>query len=180
MSNLDYQFWNLILNAFTAIGTVGAVIISLYVTLWPKRKFKIHDVGVRLEMKVRKDNRPELMKSVITFDIENKCDVQMQVFDLHTHYVLGEKEERENCASSGHIISFTKCFIPAKSRYNAATMIPHHTLPNGAMNGVKDIKLCLGTSFGEKTIDLPKKWISNYVRAIEKNKDETLPDQEAS
>lgn len=81
MSETDYQLWNFIFNAFTAIGTVGAVIISLYITVWPKKKFKIHDVSVGLEYKIKNYN-PQLAKSVLTFDIENKCDVQLQIFDV--------------------------------------------------------------------------------------------------
>lgn len=30
MSTEDYNFWNLIINSFTAIGTVGAVIVALH------------------------------------------------------------------------------------------------------------------------------------------------------
>lgn len=170
MSELDYHFWNLILNAFTAVGTVGAVIISLYLTVWPKQKFKIHDANVGLEYKHRHSETPEFIKSKITFDIENKCDVQLHVFDVHINYMFKDGAELENNIPSGHVISFTKCFIPAKSRYHAATNLPHHNLPKGTMDKVKAIKLRLGTSFGEKTIDLPQEWMSNYTRAIEEQK----------
>lgn len=168
MSEIDYQFWNLILNAFTAIGTVGAVTISLYLTVWPKQKFKIHGVDVDVIYTGRTNNRPELDESNITFDIENKCDVQLHIFDVHIGYIFKEGVKLENNIPHGLILSFNKTFIPAKSRYHAKTKIPIRDLPHGTMDKVKTIKLRLGTSFGEKTLDLPQEWMSNYTRAIEK------------
>lgn len=133
---------NLWFNGFTAVGTVGAVIMSLIMAR-PRKRFKVHKVEAQA-LHSMNGNRIERTDGSLRVDIENCLEFQMQIFEARIHISDGNAQ----------ILSFQNCFIPAMSRYHAKTALHLSTVKKGAFKNAKKIKVTLGTSFGDKTIEV--------------------------
>ena len=137
----EYETWSLIVSGLAAAGTLAAVIISLVATLWPKTRFKIHLIDVIADMS---SDSKGYERSYLRFDVENKMDVQMQVFDARIHFKGSENNQSIT-------LGFDMTFVPPKSRYNVQVPLAENCVKNGVCNSASKVVITLGTSFGEKT-----------------------------
>lgn len=158
MTDETMSFWNFIFNAGTAIGTVGAVVISLVATLWPKKRFKVHNVEARAMHSIV-GNTVERTSSTLLLDVENCTEFQMQIFDARIH--ISDQESQ--------VLPFQNTLIPAMSRYSASTALPQGAVRNGAFKNPKKIKVTLGTSFGNSTVKVTN---PDTLRRIMESEDE--------
>lgn len=140
----EYETWSLIVSGLAAAGTLAAVIISLVATLWPKTRFKIHLIDVIAIKQYTHIEDDGYDVSHLRFDVENKMDVQMQVFDARIHF----KGSENNQAIT---LGFDETFVPPKSRYNVQVPLAEKCVKNGVCSNASKVVITLGTSFGEKT-----------------------------
>lgn len=80
--NVELDTYRLILETLTAFGTVGAVIISLWMSRPNKPRFKVKAADSRIDMALNKSSQLRLHEHYLLVNIENLRDVQMQVFSV--------------------------------------------------------------------------------------------------
>lgn len=136
----EMDFWSFIFNGFTAVGTVGAVIISLWLSR-PKKRFDIHKIEARAEHSLVGNRVERAQEGNLVLDIENCSEFQMQVFDARIH-INGE---------SVQVLPFNNCVISAMGRYHAKAVLPLSCVENGSFRTPKKVKVTVGTSFGNIT-----------------------------
>lgn len=137
----EYEIWSLIISGLAAFATLAAVIISLVATLWPKTRFKIHLIDVIAEIRHGSEGYE---RSHLRFDVENKMDVQMQVFNARIHFKGSENNQSIS-------LGFENTFVPPQSRYNVQVALTENSVRNGVCSNASKVVITLSTSFGEKT-----------------------------
>lgn len=142
---MELDTYQLILETLTAFGTVGAVIISLWMSRSNKPRFKIMAVDSRIDMALNKSSQLRLHEHYLLVNIENLRDVQMQVFSVFL---------RINRDGSG--VELQNTYIPALNSYNVKASFGKDSLPYTVDKKAKII--CeVSTSFGDKAYPLTKK-----------------------
>lgn len=142
---MELDTYRLILETLTAFGTVGAVIISLWMSRPNKPRFKVKAVDSRIDMSLNKSSQLRLHEHYLLVNIENLRDVQMQVFSVFL---------RINKDGSG--VELQNTFIPALNSYNVKASFGKDSLPYTIDKKTKIICEVL-TSFGDKAYTLTKK-----------------------
>lgn len=157
-------FWEFIFSGATAAGTIGAVIISLAVILWPKKRFIIHSITARADKILRSAvdvPDKEYYSTSLIIDLENRTEFQMQVFNAHIHVNSNHQE----------VLRFNNSIIPAMGRYSVAASVPQAAVKKNSFKNSQKIKVTINTSFGNKTA-----LVSNpaLLHSIMESKDEYI------
>lgn len=74
----NFEIWSLVVSAFSAIGTVGAVAIALWATLHRRKRFAVKDIffeGLSQTPKGDRQRQPELTEASVLFLIEKPSRV---------------------------------------------------------------------------------------------------------
>jgi hypothetical protein len=162
MTEETKTLWEFVFDAMTAFGTVGAVIISLVLVLWPKKRFKVHEVSAQAIVNAREIQSVGYGKFEscnLRVDIENFLEHQMQVFNARIHI----NDE------SSQIIQFQNSPISAKGRYHAKAALPPQSVKKGDFKSPKKIKVTIGTSFGDQTVEVSN---PDTLRSIMESEDD--------
>lgn len=154
--------WEFIFDAMTAFGTVGAVIISLALVLWPKKRFKVHGVSAHAAVNAREIQSAgygSFESCNLRVDIENFLEHQMHVFSAQIH-INDESSE---------IIQFQNSPISAMGRYHAKAALLPRSVKKGGFKNPKKIKVTIGTSFGDQTVEVSN---PDTLRSIMESEDD--------
>lgn len=159
----DYQLWSLVIGAFTALGTVGAVALSLWYNRPNKPRFKVLGVDSRVNMSVDKLGGKPTNEHFALIHIENLRDVQMQVFRAFI-----------NQGGKGSGNEFSKNFIPALSVYPVKLDLNMYLLE--PFEGSPRMTCNIVTSFGEVTYKLSEDEVKlfknhlDHIKELEEKK----------
>jgi len=159
------ELWNLIFSGFTAIGTITAVCISLWFAVGKKKRFSINDARMQLN-RTEKDGELIDAGNFLYLSLENHLEFEMKVFEV----VIGYQSKNKTGCLGGRVhldCEGSPIFIPAISQYDIKVQIPRRT-EVGMYKSAKRITLSVSTSFGNKTIPFPNKWLPQLIDSIEK------------
>ena len=138
--------WEFIFDAMTAFGTVGAVVISLIATLWPRKRFKVHKVDVsaiKSYLHINDDNGYD--ECYLRIDVENLLELQMHVFEAKINF------DTQNGLETLVLPFENNTFVPAKGRYHVKVKLPEDKVKKGVCTNTAKIRITVGTSFGDQT-----------------------------
>jgi hypothetical protein len=157
-----------IYGALTSLGTLSAVCISLWLVLGKKKRFSIKDVRMLLS-RTQKEGSSELIDigNFLYVRLENHLEFDMQVFEVAISY---ESKNKTGLRGSGVHLPCEGGRIPPHSQYDIKVQIPRDAEPN-SYKDAKRITLTVATSFGDKTIPFPPKWLPQLIDSIEKKDD---------
>jgi hypothetical protein len=137
--------WGFIFEAMTAFGTVGAVVISLAATLWPRRRFKIHKIDVSAIKSHVHINNDGYDECYLRIDVENLLEFQMQIFEAKINFDTQSGLETL-------VLPFeNNSFVPAKGRYHVKVKLPEDKVKKGVCTNNHKTRIVVGTSFGDQT-----------------------------
>lgn len=157
-----FQIWILIFSGFTAIGTVSAVIISLWVTLHRLTRFDVK--GIRVYRLIKADKTEENTLFIL---FDNRQNIQMEILKVELAFNKDSKrrESRQDW-------TFKNEFIPPLSQYEIKIPLHRAWAPDSLRKSDR-IDLTIKTSFGNKTIPFPKKYKEGLFDSIEFKKGES-------
>jgi len=138
--------WELLYSGLTALGTVGAVIISLWLTLHKKQRFKVKETNV-----YRRINADRTEESYLGITFENLLEVQMEVHRVDLIFI---KERGRQKSSIGWTCENE--FIAPLSQYEIRFPL-HRSWAADSLRSANKIVCDIKTSFGNKTSHIPKK-----------------------
>jgi len=167
------EWINIIFNGLTSVGTVGAVALSLWFSRPNKTRFAIRDASILLEQTMDSHHKVVNKSYFLILKIENMLDAQMEIFSIRI-----EKDNKEQ-GLNAIVIPCERKFIPQKSIYEIRIKIPKDTQFTSLS---KKPKFCITviSSFGDRRIPLPKKWLNRFIESQKSIPQETIPRKEAA
>jgi len=153
------ELWNFIFSGLTAIGTVGAVVISLWLARPHWKRFTVKYVRVSCMIK----NADNSQESALFLMIHNHQNVPMEI----QHIALRFRDKANNSVSEER----WKCekeFIPPLSQYEIKADLKQNWAV-GAIAKADEITVSIKTSLGDKTISFPEKYLAALVKSLEVN-----------
>lgn len=165
----QFEIWSLIISAFSAIGTISAVIVALWAVLRKKSRFAVKDVSVRGEMIAvgeAENMHFEMKEAYAHFFIENMQDFRLEI--MLAEIVLRRKLPGKSEGSEGiHIReSLRGNFIPAQSQYEVRLNLRGGKV-RFAKEEIDEITYELRTSAGDITSIFPKKWRASLLECLD-------------
>ena len=146
----------LVFDGFTAIGTVGAVIISLWSVFHRKRKFEVKGFSVNCW-----ENVSKLKKNCLSITFENLLEVPME---LHAVELLFSTKKMT--AANRHGWTLKDEFVAPLSQYEM--LLPLERGWAYSSLGLADTVTCeVRTSFGNKSVPFPKKQVEWLCSSLE-------------
>lgn len=140
------EMWHLIFNGFTAIGTVGAVVISLWVTLYRKRKFAIRDFSIDKFQHIH-----SFKKSCLAVEFENFLETPMEIKSVDIEFI--KKKEKSRTVKGWTFkdeytapLSHHELVIPLQKEWTA-----------GSLRSSDEINIIIKTTFGSRALPFPKR-----------------------
>lgn len=163
------EIYRLILETFTAIGTVGAVAVSLWVVLRKQPPFSIRNVHVSSHIvtrtgKMRETGPAEEVTHFLRLKIENLRNTRMQVFSVSLD--ADHSKGKQGLHQVSMELSEPNVFIPESSIYEVQYKMDSKSVV-GTYSNAKDIILTLSTSFGSQSVPFPKEWRAQLYEALE-------------
>ena len=152
-----YQIIELIINGLTALGTVGAVIVSLWLARPHWQRYTIKDVRVSCII----NGADNSQKSAMLIMLANHQNVPMEI----QYIALRFRCDLSN-STSEKSWKCTQEFIPPLSQYEIKADIIQEWAP-GLISKADEITLSLKTSLGDKTIKFPKNYLAALTHAME-------------
>ncbi|WP_417841865.1 hypothetical protein [Terasakiella sp.] len=157
----NYEIWSLILNAFIAIGTVGAVVVALGNILINRVRYKISDI--RVSKRINRDKTNDQFLHIL---FDNRSPARMEIFRVEiTAFCM------ENTSSSSQGWTFKDEYIPEHSQYEIEIPIQTNWAPGAFKN--KETKIIVKTSLGDKVKEFPHKWKPLLTQCLEFPEKET-------
>ncbi|WP_425406846.1 hypothetical protein [Hwanghaeella sp.] len=156
----DFEIWSLVIGAFSAIGTVGAVAIALWATLHRRKRFVVKDIRINSTMEFPNGNtgeKPELTESSVLFLLENRQEFQFEVFSASVTVHEVAANGRSGIGGSGFASSYRGVFIPAQSQYEVKLDALGHKMPF-LRQRVGKITCEIKTSAGDVVVPFPDGW----------------------
>jgi hypothetical protein len=151
-----FEIWQLVLGGFAAIGTVGAVILSLWLSFRKKPYFQIRDIQLLFERRVSGNGTLEEVGNFIIVKLENRMDAPMHV--MQVGFDFGSKKPPKVATfRSGFSVGLDKIFIPAHSQYDVTAQLPSNEEAISYGSG-RTVTCRVTTNFGEKSKPLPEDW----------------------
>lgn len=164
------EFYKLALDTFTALGTVGAVCLSLWLVLRKQPRFAVHKIEILTNIALDENHKEKSREHFIVVNLENFLDTKMHVFSISVHSVSGDKK-KTGLMGRGLVIPLKNTFIPEKSIYNVRQPIASNW-EIGSISKAKQIICTVSTSFGDKEVEFPKEWRDRLYEAVEQPKKE--------
>lgn len=162
--------YQLALDTFTALGTVGAVCLSLWLVLRKQPRFAIRKIEMMTEISLDEKHKEKSREHFLVVNLENFLDTKMHVFNISVNSVSGDKK-KTGLMGGGLVIPLKNTFIPEKSIYNVRQPIASDW-EAGAFSKAKQITCTVSTSFGDKEVEFPKEWRDRLYEAVEQPKKE--------
>jgi len=145
-----------IISALTAIGTVGAVMLSLYLTVKDSKRFRIQKIEV---YRLIKQDKKEESNLGVTF--ENLQNVQMEVISLELWFV-----NKKNKSRSGSSWKCRNEYIAPLSQ--AEIRFPLNKGWQAGSLRASDKTICIiKTSYGEARKEVSKRERSKLFDCLE-------------
>ena len=160
-----HQIISLVLDGFTAIGTVGAVIISLWLTVRKTPRFCIRDIQMARDITLD-DGKNTSEENFLIIKLENMLDTQMQVFEIAIQ-AKDISKNKTGMTGCGVVIPLKQTFIPQRSIYNVRMPIQSDYEP-GTFKKAQKIRCVISTSFGDQETKFPADWKDRLCEALEK------------
>jgi hypothetical protein len=163
----NYELLSLIISALSAIGTVGAVVIALWITLHQRKRFKINSVRVSATMNLEKSDAQAmcLAEAKAHFLIENLQPFPIEVFSITISMVRSSKANKDGPTGIGIGEHLPKHIIPAQSQYEVDIGILDRKV-GFPKDEVGKISCEINTSAGSQTIPFPEKWRPLLLKAL--------------
>lgn len=138
------QEWNLIFDGFTAVGTVGAVVFSLWAMLHRNQKFKIKGFSIN-----KFEHVHALKKSCLCIEFENLIEAQMEIKKVEIDFL--KKKEKSN---SGKVWGFQDEIVAPLSHYELLIPLEREWVPN-SLRSADETLITIKTSFGNRSMPFP-------------------------
>lgn len=154
MSNVE--FWGLIISAVSAIGTLAAVCLSLWLAFPNWKKYKVKNIRVSAMMKGGK-----LEESMMLIMIENRQNVPMEI--QYIEIVFRYNTDNHTAHQQWN---YKNEFIPALSQYEIKAGLKQEWCGDELRKADK-VTINLKTSLGDQTLDFPKSYLSTLFKCLE-------------
>lgn len=164
------EIYKLTLDTFTALGTVGAVCLSLWLVLRKQPRFAVRKIEMMTEIVLDKEHKEKSRDHFLVVNLENFLDTRMHVFSISVNSARGDKK-KTGLMGGGLIIPLKDTFIPEKSIYNIRQPIVSNW-EVGTFSKAKKITCTVSTSFGDQEVEFPQEWRERLCEAVEQPKQE--------
>lgn len=154
MTSVD--LYKLTLDTLTAIGTVGAVVFSLWAMLHRKQKFKIKDFSIN-----KFEHVHALKKSCLGIEFENLIETQMEIKGVEIDFL--KKKEK---SKSGKTWGFKDEIVAPLSHYELLIPLEREWVPD-SLKSADETLITIKTSFGNRSMPFPKKLAKRLCDAME-------------
>jgi hypothetical protein len=155
------ELWNLIFSGLTAIGTVGAVIISLWLARPHWKRFTVKYIHVSCMTTIK--NSEHSQEGALFLMIHNHQNVPMEI-----QYIALRFRYKENNRVSEQQWKCEKEFIPPLSQYEVKADLKQGWAV-GAVAKADEITVSLKTSLGDQTVPFPEKYLMALIKSLEVN-----------
>lgn len=163
----DYQIWSLVIGGLTAVGTVGAVVTSLWLSFRSRKAFEILSVEAVFNHTINADKQMVNTENLLVVTIKNMMDFPMHVKGLRLNYSRTKKKKALS-GKTGHGLFFDKMpIIPPHSQYPVYADIFEDQEPE-CFNANRIVTCEVVTNFGEKSIRIPSDWQSRIYEVLTK------------
>lgn len=141
----SFEMWHLIFEGFTAIGTVGAVIVSLWLASPNRKRFVIKDFKIR---QIINEDKSEECILFITF--ENRQIAQMEIYSLTMEFT-----QKENISGPNRTWEFKEEYISLLSQ-SVKEIRLERIWGYKSLDKTESVILTIKTSLGDEVMEFRK------------------------
>jgi len=138
--------WELLYSGLTAFGTVGAVAISLWFTLHKKQRFLIEEINV-----YRRINADKTEENYLGITFENLIEAPMEIHSVELKFI---QDSVKNYSSTEWKLENEA--VASLSQYELKLPL-EKGWATGSLSKAEKVNLEIKSSFGNKTVNVPKK-----------------------
>jgi hypothetical protein len=167
----DYELWSLVIDTTTAVGTMGAVIVALWVTLRQRVRFKIENI--RMDMKYVQNDGEESSyepEASLCLLVENHLPVPLELKECVISFPVSSTGTGIEKIDIDEPLS--EEFVPPLSSIEVKVDLTKCSVDDISKEKIGKIICILKTSAGNKVKKLPKRWREIFFICLE------IPDAE--